>query len=138
MKTLTLNKNRGWRGLAEATIELNDGTHRTVLFSFSQAVWDDMLDGFFVLQNEDEDYVVICFDNHTGALPGRNQQRSVLINKAVLPILSIRTYSKDTWVADTRIIHIDEGQAIKHYLANNNYHTTSKWNNVGIKVTPTI
>ena len=138
MKTLTLNKNRGWRGLAEATIELDDGTHRTVLFSFSQAVWDDMLNGLLVLQNEDEDYVVICCDNHTGALRGRNQQRSVLINKAVLPILSIITYSKDTWVTDTRIFHIDEGQAIKHYLANNNYHTTSKWNNVGIRVTPTI
>lgn len=135
MKTLTLNKNRGWRGLAEATIELDDGTHRTVLFSFSQAVWDDMLNGRFVLQNEDQDYVVICFDNHTGALPDRNQQRSVLINKAILPILSIRTYSKDTWATDT---HVDEGRAIKHYLTNNNYHTTSKWNNVGIRVTPTI
>lgn len=135
MKTLTLNKNRGWRGLAEATIELNDGTHRTVLFSFSQAVWDDMLDGFFVLQDEKENYVVVHFDNHTGALPGRNQQRSVLINKAVLPILSIKTYGKDTWVTDALT---NDRIAIKHYLANNNYHTTSKWNNVGIRVTPTI
>ena len=134
MKTLTLNKNRGWRGLAEATIELDDGTHRTVLFSFSQAVWDDMLNGLFVLQNEDEDYVVICFDNHTGALPGRNQQRSVLIKSFQATVVNITAHPKNEPIN----VFSDDYDRIYNFKKNRNNHTTSDWNCIGIRVIPEI
>lgn len=94
-----------------------------------------MLDGVFVLQDEDENYVVIDFDNCTGALPKPNQQRSVLIDTAVLPVLSAKTYDKITWKTDASI---KDRAAIMHYLNNNNHHTTSEWNNVGIRVIPVI
>lgn len=135
IKALILNKNRGWRGLAEAITESDDGIRRKVLFSFSQAVWEDMLDGLFVLQDEEENYIVIRFDNHTSALPKPYQQRSVLISGIVLPVLSAKTYDKGTWRIDAST---EDFTAIIHYLKNNNHHTTSEWNNVGIRVSPMI
>ena len=74
IKTIVINKNRGWRGLAEALIfDKDTKTVLSMIFSFSQDVWDDMLGGHMVLQDNDN-YIVLTFGN-TEALP--KGQRSV-------------------------------------------------------------
>ena len=60
---IIINKNRGWRGLAE--VRLDDNERKEILkmiFSFSQPVWDDMQMGRMVLQ-DDKTYIVVHFDN---------------------------------------------------------------------------
>ena len=47
IKRIRINKNRGWRGLAELVCE--DEERKVVhkmIFSFSQAVWNDLLKGY--------------------------------------------------------------------------------------------
>ena len=78
IKRIRINKNRGWRGLAELVCE--DEERKVVhkmIFSFSQAVWNDLLKGYIVIQDEDN-YFILNFDN-TESLPTPVQQRSVLI-----------------------------------------------------------
>ena len=136
MEKLVLNKNRGWRGLAEAHL-LNDdnNTIQKMIFSFSQPVWNDMLRGVMVMQSE-QDYIILEFDYEHSRLPRPTQQRSVLIKNVVLPIVNKRTYSKKTWMKD----HSTAGDysAIYNFLKNENNHTTSDWNCIGIRVIPTI
>ena len=136
MKKLILNKNRGWRGLAEAQL-LDEGntTIQRMIFSFSQPVWNDMLRGVMVMQSE-QDYIILEFDYEHSRLPRPFQQRSVLIKNVVLPIVNIRRYSKATWMKD----HSTAGDysAIYNFLKNRNNHTTSDWNCIGIRVIPTI
>ena len=126
MKKLILNKNRGWRGLAEAQL-LNDdnSTIQRMIFSFSQPVWNDMLRGVMVMQSE-QDYIILKFSDPDYKLPRPFQQRSVLIKNVVLNIDKIEKYSKATWTKD----HLTAGDysAIYHFLKNRNNHTTSDWN----------
>ena len=136
MKKLILNKNRGWRGLAEAQL-LNDdnSTIQRMIFSFSQPVWNDMLRGVMVMQSE-QDYIILEFDYEHSRLPRPFQQRSVLIKNVVLPIVNIKRYSKATWMKD----HSTAGDysAIYNFLKNRNNHTTSDWNCIGVRVVPMI
>ena len=122
MQKLVMNKNRGWRGLAEARILDDDNnTVQSMIFSFSQEVWYDMiLDGLLVMKNA-HDYIVIRFDRKD-KLPKQTQQRSVLIKDVVLPIINITKYAKDTWSIDA---HGEDYRAIRHFKQNRNNHTTS-------------
>lgn len=136
MKKLILNKNRGWRGLAEARL-LDEGntTMQRMIFSFSQPVWDDMLKGVMVMQNE-QDYIILKFSDPVYKLPRPFQQRSVLIKNVVLNIDKIETYSKATWMKDHKTV--EDYNAISHFIKNRNNHTTSNWNCIGIRVIPSI
>ena len=133
---LILNKNRGWRGLAEAQL-LNDdnSTIQRMIFSFSQPVWNDMLRGVMVMQSE-QDYIILEFDYEHSGLPRPFQQRSVLIKNVVIPITSTKVIPKDNWQKE---VHTDSDYgAINHFIKNRNNHTTSDWNCIGIRVIPTI
>ena len=136
MKKLILNKNRGWRGLAEAQL-LDEGntTIQRMIFSFSQPVWNDMLRGVMVMQDE-HNYIILEFDYEHSRLPRPSQQRSVLIKDVVLPIVNIKRYSKKTWMKD----HTSAGDysAIYNFLKNRNNHTASSWNCIGVRVIPMI
>lgn len=136
MKKLVLNKNRGWRGLAEAQLlDEENTTIQKMIFSFSQPVWNDMLRGVMVMQSE-QDYIILEFDYEHSRLPRPSQQRSVLIKDVVLPIVNIKRYSKKTWMKD----HSSAGDysAIYNFLKNRNNHTTSDWNCIGVRVVPMI
>lgn len=132
-KTITINKNRGWRGLAEAHIQDDDNNLvLKMIFSFSPAVWYDMLHGYMVLQDNDY-YYVIDFDN-LDRLPRPTQQRSVLIKNFRANVINVNRYEKATW-------NTAEGKdwsCIMNFLKNRNNHTTSDWNCIGIRVIPTI
>ena len=95
-----------------------------MIFSFSQPVWEDMLRGAFVIQDEDN-YIVLKYDK-LEVLPRPTQQRSVLIKHVVLPIVNKAVYPKATWSSDARTAG-DYG-AIYNFLKNRNNHTTSDWN----------
>ena len=136
MKTIYINKNRGWRGLAEVEIYNTYGDLQMKrVFSFSQNVWDDMLKRLMVVQDEDY-YYVITFEKALNDLPKPSQQRSVLIKNFVGNITNVNRYEKETW--DSPDIQADDYWAIKHFLENKNNHTTSKWNYVGVRVVPNI
>lgn len=135
MERLILNKNRGWRGLAEAQLlDEDNNTIQKMIFSFSQPVWNDMLEGVMVMQTE-QDYIILQFNDEYSKLPRPTQQRSVLIKDVVLPIVNKRVYSKKTWIKDSPA---DDHSAIHNFLKNRNNHTTSDWNCIGIRVIPTI
>ena len=106
-----------------------------MIFSFSQPVWDDMLKGYFVMQNEDS-YIVLKFSDPDYKLPRPFQQRSVLIKNAVLNIDSKEIYSKATWVKDHKTA--GDYSAIYNFIKNRNNHTTSDWNCIGVRVVPMI
>ena len=136
MKKLILNKNRGWRGLAEAQLlDEENNTIQRMIFSFSQPVWDDMLKGRMVMQSE-QDYIILEFDYEHSGLPRPFQQRSVLIKNVILPIVNIKIYSKKTWTKDHKTF--GDYYAIDNFIKNRNNHTTSDWNCIGIRVIPTI
>lgn len=135
MEKLILNKNRGWRGLAEAQLLDDDNnTIQRMIFSFSQPVWDDMLRGAFVMQDEDN-YIVLKYDK-LETLPRPTQQRSVLIKCTVLPIVNKAVYPKTTWASEARTP--GDYSAIYNFLKNSNNHTQSNWNCIGIRVIPII
>ena len=136
MEKLVLNKNRGWRGLAEAKLISESGdTEQKMIFSFSQPVWNDMLKGYFVMQNEDS-YIVLKFLDPDYKLPKPYQQRSVLIKNITLPIEEKVIIPKATWTKDHKTA--GEYNAICNFITNRNNHTTSSWNCIGIRVTPMI
>lgn len=121
---IILNKNRGWRGLAELICEDNERkVISKMIFSFSQDMWNDMLRGFIVTQDEDN-YIILQFDN-TDALPKPTQQRSVLIKHFIGTIVNKYEYPKTNWQANTSIDHYN---LIYHFTKNRNNHTTSDWN----------
>lgn len=130
---ITMRKNRGWRGLAQARI-LNEKYEITMsqIFSFSQDMWEDLMKGYIVLADEDN-YYVIEFDNLKD-LPKPTQQRSVLIKDFTGNILNVNKYSKTSW---TTVKGYDY-KAINDYIHNKNNHTTSDWNCIGIRVNPYI
>lgn len=132
---IIINKNRGWRGLAEVhALNKDNNTVHRMIFSFSQQVWEDMLAGYVVLQDQDS-YYVVEFDN-TEDLPKPTQQRSVLIKNFIGNVEKVFTYDKATWVHDAR----DNGHYayVYNFIRNTNHHTTSDWNCIGIRVTPMI
>lgn len=133
IKRIIINKNRGWRGLAE--IRCYDSEHnniKTVMFSFSQPVWDDMLDGKIVI-SDDTYYYILSFNN-TYRLP--KGQRSVLIKSFNADVIEVQQLNKNSWVdeAHSSVVY----NTIAHYLKNRNNHTTSDWNCIGIRVVPMI
>ena len=133
IKRIILNKNRGWRGLAELVCE-NDKrevVHR-MIFSFSQNVWNDMLLGYMVIQDTDN-YYVLNFDN-TDRLPKPTQQRSVLIKSFMATVKDIETYPKNERISVTS----EDYNRIYNFKKNRNNHTTSDWNCIGIRVIPNI
>lgn len=133
IKRIILNKNRGWRGLAELVCE--DEERKVVhkmIFSFSQAVWNDMLQGYIVIQDEDN-YFILNFDN-TDRLPKPTQQRSVLIKSFQATVVNITTHPKYESVD----ILSDDYDRIYNFKKNRNNHTTSDWNCIGIRVIPEI
>ena len=133
IKRIILNKNRGWRGLAELICE--DEERKVVhkmIFSFSQKVWDDLLQGYIVIQDEDN-YFILNFDN-TERLPKPTQQRSVLIKSFQATIKNITAYPKHK----SMDVLSDDYDRIYNFKKNRNNHTTSDWNCIGIRVIPEI
>lgn len=135
MEKLILNKNRGWRGLAEAQwLDDDNNTIQKMIFSFSQQVWNDMLRGYLVMQDKDH-YIVLKFDQ-LDKLPSPKQQRSVLIKNVVLPITEKEIYLKETWSRDHKTA--GDWTAIYNFIKNRNNHTQSDWNCIGVRVVPMI
>ena len=137
IKRIRINKNRGWRGLAELVCE-NERREdiAKMIFSFSQPVWEDMLKGFIVLQDEDN-FILLEFDN-TDELPKPTQQRSVLIKSFQATVVNQYEYPKENWRINISEEHYEHGDYIYHFTMNRNNHTTSDWNCIGIRVTPMI
>lgn len=133
IKRIILNKNRGWRGLAELICEDEERkvAHK-MIFSFSQNVWNDLLQGYIVIQDEDN-YFVLNFDN-TDRLPKPTQQRSVLIKSFQATIKNITAYSKNEPID----VLSDNYDRIYNFKKNRNNHTTSDWNCIGVRVIPEI
>lgn len=130
---ILINKNRGWRGLAEVHIHDTEDRKNTqkMIFSFSEPVWRDLMHGTIVLQDTDN-YYVYKFNN-TDDLP-QGHQRSVLIKNFKANILGVNKYEKTSWTA----AEADDWYAIKHFIKNKNNHTQSDWNCIGIRVIPEI
>ena len=137
IKRIRINKNRGWRGLAELVCE-NERREdiAKMIFSFSQPVWEDMLKGFIVLQDEDN-FILLEFDN-TDALPKPTQQRSVLIKSFQATVVNQYEYPKENWRINIPEEYYEHGDYIYNFTMNRNNHTTSDWNCIGIRVTPMI
>lgn len=134
IKRIRIDKNRGWRGLAELVCENERREEVTkMIFSFSQQVWEDMLKGFIVLQDE-SNFIILEFDN-TDELPKPTQQRSVLIKSFQATVVNQYEYSKENWKMNISEEHYGY---IYHFTRNRNNHTTSDWNCIGIRVTPMI
>ena len=134
IKRIRINKNRGWRGLAELDCENERREEVTkMIFSFSQAVWNDMLKGFIVLQDEDN-FIILEFDN-TDELPKPTQQRSVLSKSFQATVVNQYEYPKENWKMNISGEHYSY---IYDFTMNRNNHTTSDFNCIGIRVTPMI
>ena len=132
---LVINKNRGWRGLAEAkAIDLDTKEELKMIFSFSQAIWDDMINKHVIVMQDENDYHVVYFEDDVYRLPRPTQQRSVLIKNFNAHILKVNSYPKNTWTS----IKGDDWSTIRHFVKNKNNHTTSDWNCIGIRVIPEI
>jgi hypothetical protein len=131
---ILINKNRGWRGLAELVITEEGAKDKHVIFSFSQEVWDDLMSGLIVIQDE-EHYTVLCIDNLED-LP-RGHQRSVLIKNFRAHVTSATAYDKHNWQSESAHI-APHFMAINDFLSNRNNHTISDWNCIGLRVVPTI
>ena len=136
MKTLTLNKNRGWRGLAEAVVKNEDGkTVNKMIFSFSNNMWCDLINHHkIVIQDEKYYYVVHFTDFIRGMLPRPDQQRSVLIKDFTANIDEVNKYEKASWNNSTG----EDWACLCHFIKNNNNHTQSDWNCIGVRVMPEI
>lgn len=104
-----------------------------MIFSFSQAVWEDMLKGFIVLQDEDN-FILLEFDN-TDELPKPTQQRSVLIKSFQATVVNQYEYPKENWKMNISGEHYSY---IYDFTMNRNNHTTSDFNCIGIRVVPFI
>ena len=133
IRKIIINKNRGWRGLAELTCL--DGDNKTVnrmIFSFSQPVWDDMMGGYIVTQDKEFFYVIEF--NNTYELP--TGQRSVLLKNFVADALHVNKYDRKDWMLESAGTR--HHGVLYNFIRNNNNHTTSDWNYIGVRVTPNI
>lgn len=104
-----------------------------MIFSFSQDVWNDMLKGYIVTQDEDN-YFILNFDN-TENLPKPTQQRSVLIKLFEATVVNITVQPKD---APLTTLSSDDFIRVWNFKKNRNNHTRSSWNCIGIRVVPSI
>lgn len=137
MEVLIINKNRGWRGLAEA-VHYNKSTGNIIhkqIFSFSQDMWDDMIYRHKLVIQTNDKYIIYEFADTCDALPKPIQQRSVLIKNVNLKILNITAYDKTTW---DDVTDADDHIVIRNFIMNRNNHTQSDWNCIGIRVIPSI
>lgn len=135
IKRITINKNRGWRGLAEVYCTDEKGNRvSSMVFSFSQEVWDDMQKGRIVIQDKDNYYVL--YFNNTIALP--KGQRSVLIKNFQADVVKVNSYKKDGWSREAWDKSMDDYRVINNFTNNRNNHTTSDWNYIGIRVIPSV
>lgn len=137
MEVLIINKNRGWRGLAEA-VHYNKSTGDVIhkqIFSFSQDMWDDMIYRHKLVIQTNDKYIIYEFADTCDALPKPIQQRSVLIKNVNLKILNITAYDKTTW---DDVTDVDDHIVIRNFIMNRNNHTQSDWNCIGIRVIPSI
>ena len=133
IKRIILNKYIWCRGLAELICE--DEERKVVhkmIFSFSQNVWNDLLQGYIVIQDEDN-YFILNFDN-TDRLPKPTQQRSVLIKSFQATVVNITAHPKNKPLS----VLSDDSDRICNFKKNRNNHTTSDWNCIGIRVIPEI
>lgn len=131
---IVINKNRGWRGLAKAVVYNDKREIQTqMVFSFSQAMWDDLIIANKIVMQDNEFYYVIKFED-TGRLPKPTQQRSVLIKNYVAKIEAVNKYAKTSWTS----AESSDWVMLNHFIKNRNNHTTSDWNCIGIRVIPEI
>lgn len=132
---LVINKNRGWRGLAEVIVRSAECRDLlTMTFSFSPKMWIDLIFYNKIVVQDIDNYYVITFNDTRDELPTPSQQRSVLIKNAVLKINKVNTYAKDAWTSAGAI----DWNIILNFIKNKNNHTTSDWNCIGLRVVPKI
>ena len=133
--SITINKNRGWRGLAEVAV-LNEENDLTIkqIFSFSQDMWNDLICNNLIVVASEDYYYVIGFIDPEGRLPRPDQQRSVLIKNFTVKVQNVYKIKKTEWTSAEAI----PWTAINHYIKNRNNHTTSDWNCIGLRVIPEI
>jgi hypothetical protein len=104
-------------------------------FSFSTDVWNDLI--FYkmiVLQDDDNIYVIYLNGKDGALLPRPTQQRSVLIKNWIGQVTKVNSYKKSEW----QKAEACDWNRIMNFMRNNNNHTTSDWNCVGIRVMPNI
>lgn len=133
---LVINKNRGWRGLAEARIidpETKDEIR--MIFSFSQDVWTDLVFRHKLAMQDNEYLYVVEFEDKDHKLPRPEQQRSVLIKDFHTTITHIYKTPKHTMSDE---IKPEDRWVLYHFDKNRNNHTKSDWNCIGIRVMPEI
>ena len=121
---IIINKNRGWRGLAEVVVR--DEKYKpqlSMIFSFSQAMWDDLIVRNRIVVQDNDFYYVINFHDD-GKLPRPTQQRSVLIKDFIAKIEKVNRYEKSSWTK----AEPSDWNAITRFIKNKNNHTTSDWN----------
>ena len=132
---ITINKNRGWRGLAEVDVLSDTDTLTTKhIFSFSQDMWEDLINRHIIAIASEDYYYVIYFEDTEGKLPRPDQQRSVLIKNFHADVTKVNKIKKTEWTTVDTIPYV----AINHFIKNRNNHTTSDWNCIGIRVIPEI
>lgn len=132
---LIINKNRGWRGLAEVVVRDKDYKELLkMVFSFSQPMWEDLIEKNSIVVQDQENYYVIKFETTGSSLPRPDQQRSVLIKNYVGKVTEVNKYAKADW----RSAGAYDWNLITHFIKNRNNHTTSDWNCIGVRVVPTI
>ena len=132
---LVINKNRGWRGLAEVkALDLDTKEEMKMIFSFSQEVWDDMIFRHTMVMQDENYYYVLKFEDDAEMLPRPDQQRSVLIKNFNAKINEVNRIKKNEWTSKTA----DIWSAVNHFVKNRNNHTTSDWNCIGVRVIPEI
>lgn len=126
MKQIVINKNRGWRGLSCVEIHNEKGELITkYIFSFSQDVWEDLINrNQIVIADNDYYYVIHFTDTVRGLLPNPTQQRSVLIKDFIANIDKVSMVAK----TDYTKADISDYMPIMHYRKNKNNHTQSNWN----------
>ena len=130
---IIIAKNRGWRGLAEIKLLNEDNKEiASQIFSFSQPMWDDLIRNNVIVVQDSNSYFVIHFEP-SSKLPSADQQRSVLIKNVTLTVTEVNKYAMKAEGA----LGADYS-AICHYTRNNNNHTTSDWNYIGLRVIPEI
>lgn len=139
---IKINKNRGWRGLAEIVLMQETGKEvyyhsSRYLFTFSPDVWEDLIYRNLVVVTDEYYYYVIRFNDDDKKLPRPEQQRSVLIKDFMTNVVSIHEYKKSLFKIDPSLSTGDLF-AIEHYNANRNNHTVSDWNAIGLRVQPII
>lgn len=133
---IAVNKNRGWRGLAEVKLltSITSVPSLKTVFSFSQPMWNIFINKHRIVVQDETNYYVITFADERDRLPKPTQQRSVLIKNFMDKVETINTYEKTEWTKAEG----EDWNAIYTFIANKNNHTTSDWNYIGVRVTPEI